>query len=49
MEWTNNLATGVPEIDNQHKEIFNRVNKLSAACSEGKCGQVWSSDSIAAT
>ena len=36
MEWSNNLATGVPEIDNQHKEIINRVNSLSAACSEGK-------------
>jgi hemerythrin len=36
MEWSNNLATGVHEIDNQHREIFNRVNRLSAACSEGK-------------
>jgi hemerythrin len=36
MEWSSNLATGVTEIDNQHKEIFNRVNRLSAACSEGK-------------
>ena len=36
MEWNSNLATGVTEIDNQHREIFNRVNRLSAACSEGK-------------
>lgn len=36
MEWTSNLATGVSEIDNQHREIFARVNRLSEACSEGK-------------
>ena len=36
MQWTNNLATGVAEIDDQHKEIFKRVNRLSEACSEGK-------------
>jgi hemerythrin len=35
-EWSDNLATGVTEIDNQHKEIFSRAGKLSAACSEGK-------------
>lgn len=34
--WSSDLATGVTVIDNQHKEIFNRVDKLSAACSEGK-------------
>jgi hemerythrin len=34
--WNSELATGVDAIDNQHKEIFNRVNKLSAACAEGK-------------
>jgi len=36
IEWTSNLATGVTEIDDQHKEIFKRVNRLSEACSEGK-------------
>ena len=35
-EWSSELATGVVEIDNQHKEIFNRVNRLSDACGEGK-------------
>lgn len=34
--WDDNLATGVKEIDQQHKEIFARFNKLFAACSEGK-------------
>ena len=36
IEWSSNLATGVPEIDSQHREIFTRVNRLSTACSEGK-------------
>jgi len=34
--WSSDLATGVDAIDNQHKEIFNRVDRLSAACGEGK-------------
>lgn len=34
--WNENLATGVMEIDDQHKEIFSRFDRLSAACSEGK-------------
>ena len=34
--WSNDLATGVSEIDNQHKEIFARFDKLFAACSEGR-------------
>ncbi|HBG05831.1 MAG: hemerythrin [Geobacteraceae bacterium GWC2_58_44] len=34
--WSSDLATGVEAIDNQHREIFNRVDRLSAACSEGK-------------
>lgn len=36
MQWTGDLATGVAEIDNQHKEIFNRFDRLFNACSEGK-------------
>lgn len=27
LEWTQNLAVGVAEIDNQHKELFRRVNQ----------------------
>jgi len=34
--WTSSLATGVAEIDNQHREIFARVNRLSEACAEGR-------------
>ena len=36
MQWTADLATGVTEIDNQHKEIFSRLGQLFAACSEGR-------------
>ena len=36
VEWTSNLATGIAEIDDQHKEIFKRVAMLSQACSEGR-------------
>lgn len=34
--WTPDLAVGVEEIDKQHKELFNRVNGLLAASSQGK-------------
>lgn len=34
--WSDELATGVDTIDNQHKEIFKRVEKLAAACGEGR-------------
>jgi hemerythrin len=34
--WSEELALGVTEIDNQHKELFSRFAKLAAACSEGK-------------
>lgn len=36
MEWSDDLATGIVEIDDQHKEIFKRVARLTAACGEGK-------------
>jgi len=36
MVWSSDLATGVADIDNQHKEIFARFDKLFAACSEGR-------------
>ena len=32
--WDDNLALGVEEIDDQHKEIFVRFDKLSMACQE---------------
>lgn len=34
--WTEDLATGVPLIDHQHKELFMRVNDLLEACHQGK-------------
>jgi hemerythrin len=34
--WSSDLATGVDLIDNQHREIFSRVDRLTAACGEGK-------------
>lgn len=36
LEWTIDLATGVDDIDNQHKELFNRINSLLDACRGGK-------------
>jgi len=34
--WTEDLATGVAEIDGQHKELFSRVNGLLEACNQKK-------------
>ncbi len=31
MEWADNLSVGVDTIDNQHKELINRVNQFFAA------------------
>ncbi len=36
IEWTEDLSTNNAEIDNQHKELFRRVNSLLDACGEGK-------------
>ena len=36
IQWNEELATGVLEIDNQHKEIFARINRLLEASSQGK-------------
>lgn len=35
-QWTTSLSVGVSVIDEQHKEIFARVNKLLDATSRGK-------------
>lgn len=35
IEWTSDLAIGVTEIDDQHKEIFKRFDRLLTACNEG--------------
>jgi hemerythrin len=38
IEWTDELATGSGAIDDQHKELFRRINALVDACqkSQGK-------------
>ncbi|MGQ9630149.1 MAG: bacteriohemerythrin [bacterium] len=36
IQWTEDLSVGVDEIDNQHKELFNRINKLLDACNQGE-------------
>lgn len=36
IEWTSDLAIGVDAIDDQHKEIFKRFDRLLSACNEGK-------------
>lgn len=34
IEWKKDLEIGIDEIDNQHKELFKRINDLFTACSE---------------
>lgn len=36
IEWTEKLATGNSNIDNQHKELFLRFDTLLAACNQRK-------------
>ncbi len=36
IEWTPKLAVNVPRIDEQHQELFRRVNALLAAMKEGQ-------------
>ena len=36
LNWDITLATGIGSIDNQHKELFSRINLLLAAMKEGK-------------
>ncbi len=35
INWTNDIAVGVDEIDNQHKELFNRINSFLDAMNQG--------------
>jgi hemerythrin len=35
LKWTSDLAVGVKEIDNQHKELFRTVNSLLEAMNKG--------------
>ncbi len=36
MKWSDDLSIGVDLVDNQHKEIFTRVNSLLGAMAQGK-------------
>src|SRR5512136_1035159 len=37
MEWTQDLAVGIATIDEQHKELFKRINGLLIAIKEHRC------------
>ncbi len=39
IEWTPDLATSVSEIDDQHKELFKRIDSLITAWQQGKAVQ----------
>jgi hemerythrin len=34
-EWSDDLATGVSDIDSQHRELISRLNRLIASCTGG--------------
>ena len=36
IEWSDTYATGIEQIDNQHKELFKAVDRLLSACNGGK-------------
>lgn len=36
IQWTENLTTGINWQDNQHKELFNKINDLLVAMGKGK-------------
>ena len=35
IEWNENLETGIVEIDNQHRTLFDNINRLMEALSAG--------------
>ncbi len=36
IQWRESYAIGIKEIDDQHKQLFDAVDKLFSACSQGK-------------
>jgi hemerythrin len=36
MTWKDSFSIGIPEIDKQHKELCDQIDKLFDACSKGK-------------
>lgn len=37
MEWSDKLSIGIATIDNQHRELFRRINGLVTAIKEQRC------------
>ncbi len=37
MQWTEDLAVGIDKIDEQHRELFSRINNLLLAIKEQRC------------
>ncbi len=37
MQWTEDLAVGIASIDEQHRELFKRINNLLQAIKEHRC------------
>jgi hemerythrin len=37
IQWSEDLSTGIADIDEQHKELFRRVNTLLGACVRQRC------------
>ena len=37
MEWTQDMAVGIATIDDQHKELFKRINNLVTAIKQHRC------------
>jgi hemerythrin len=40
IEWTEDLAVGSTIIDDQHKELYQRINQLLEACTQSKGREV---------
>ncbi|MHB8062304.1 MAG: bacteriohemerythrin [Ruminiclostridium sp.] len=36
IQWRNSYAIGIKEIDDQHKKLFEAIDKLFTACAQGK-------------
>ena len=37
LRWSEDFETGIKDIDRQHKELFQRVNKFLEACDQSHC------------
>lgn len=37
MEWSQDLSVGIDEIDEQHKELFRRINRLVESVRQSRC------------